>query len=513
MTFIKNHLEYVLLFLFSFIGISTLSGYGICWDEVYQRTIGEVCYNYIFNNDLRYLEFPDRDHGPLFEFILVLIEKTFNMDNIRNVYVMRHTVTHLFFLISALYFYKLIFFIYNKKFLALLGFLFLVVTPTIYGHSFFNTKDIPFLSMYIICFYQFAIAFKYKKPHQFMLLGLFSCFLINIRIMGVLFVLFVICFLIFDLFISKKEKGTIKKHLILLALFIGITIISTIIVWPLLWHNPLQNFVYVFKSLSKFTQGGIIFFKGTFIDSHNLRWDYTPISFCINTPIGYLILGFCGILLFIINLFKHLKTFNLQAIDKNNLLYLLSFFAPVCAIITLHSIVFDSWRHLFYIYPAFILLVIYFINLCMNTKSKLIIYAITVISISTTLFFMVSNYPFQHVYFNQFVSLHKGEYIRKNYEMDYWGVSYNKSLEYILSIDNRTKIYISTQNAPGVDNANILFEDQKKRLVFVDAIEKSDYFITNYRGHPEDYELTNLEEIKSFIVLNNKINTVFKVKK
>lgn len=513
LTFIKKYPEYLLFLLFSIIGIFTANSYGIAWDESEQRNIGEVCYNYIFKNDLYYLDYIARDHGAIFEFLLLIIEKTANITEFRSIYIMRHIVTHLFFLLSALYFYKLIFLIYNKKKLAILGFLLLVIHPTIYGHSFFNSKDIPFLSLFIICFYQFAVAFKYKKYHQFVFLGIFSALLINIRIMGLMFGVFVIFFLLMDLFIFKKEKGSLKKHMLLIILFILTVLITTIATWPLLWKNPFQNFTWAFDNLSKYPWNGTTLFRGKLISHRTMRWNYIPTWFCINTPIIYLILGFCGLSVFTIKTLKKLKTFNLNEIDKNNLLYLFSFIAPVLVVIILHSVLYDTWRHLFYIYPAFIMLAIYFINFCVHTKYKTLVSAITIIAISAVSYFIISNFPFHHVYFNQFISLHKGEYIRKKFEIDYWGVSYNKALEYILETDHSDTIRISADNQTVVPNSWMLFEDQRNRIVFVDSVHKADYFIATYRWHPQDYDSKNLVEIKSFIVLNSKINTIFKVKK
>jgi hypothetical protein len=51
LTLIKKYPEYILLFLFAFIGIFTVSSYGYAWDENDQRDIGVTCYNYIFNPD------------------------------------------------------------------------------------------------------------------------------------------------------------------------------------------------------------------------------------------------------------------------------------------------------------------------------------------------------------------------------------------------------------------------------------------------------------------------------
>lgn len=512
LTFIKKYPEYLLFLLFSIIGIFTVNSYGTTWDENDQRDIGLACYNYIFNNDVFYRVLESRDHGAIFEVLLVIIEKIGGLTISKDIYIMRHIVSHLFFILSAFYFYKLIFLIYNNKKLALFGFLLLVINPTIYGHSFFNSKDVPFLSMLIICFYQFALAFKQKKYYQFLLLAIFSSLLINIRIMGIMFVSFVLFFLLLDLIIFYKEKGSIKKHILFTIIFSVSIVIFTIATWPLLWEKPLQNFKYAVGNLSKFPWPGTNLFKGENISANHLSWDYIPTWFIINTPIIYLILGFSGLILFAFHTLKHLKTFDLKNIDKNNLLYLLSFLAPVIVVIYLNSVLYDSWRHLFYIYPAFILLAIYFINFYIKTKYKSIVSLATIISISATSFFIISNFPFHHVYFNQFVSLHKDEYIRKNYEMDYWGVSYNKALEYILEIDKRDTIYIVGQNPPCLKNTLLLTENEKKRLKFT-YVEHPDYFITNYRKHPNDYDEEGLEEIKSFTVLGNKINTIFKYKK
>lgn len=513
MSYIKKHPEYALLFLFSVIGILTATSYGFAWDEYAQRDIGIICYDYIFHNNQYYLAFQDRDHGALFEFVLVCIEKACHINTTKSLYMMRHFCTNLFFLISAVYFYKLILQLYKNKTLALIGFLLLVINPTIYGHSFFNSKDIPFLSMIIICFYQFVLAFRDKKYYQFILLALFSAFLMNIRIMGVLFVVFVLFFLLFDLITFIKEKGAMKKHMVLIVLYTLASIIFLIIFWPLLWKDPLDNFLFVFKSLSNYGWDGTMLFKGKFISGHDITWDYLPTWFCINTPIIYLLLGCCGLIAFAVNSFKLLKHFNLKKIDRNNFLFALSFLAPILAIIILKSVVYDTWRHVFYIYPAFILLAIYFINILLNTTYKKAALLIPGVAIFFAGLFIILNFPFHHVYFNQFVSLHKNEYIRKNYEMDYWGVSYNQSLKYILKTDKRIGIMVTGENGPHWSNSFMLTEAEKKRLIFVDSIPKADYYLTNYRWHPQDYDTAQFQEIKSFVVLGNKINTVFKVKK
>lgn len=510
---IDDYLIYCLLFLFTIIGFYTVDYYGIAWDEQAQIEIGEVSYSYVFYNDTYYPHFVNRDYGVIFELPLYLISRMFDLTDSRTIFLTRHIISHLFFLLGAFYFYRLIVVLYGNKLLASIGFLFIVLNPTIYGHSFFNTKDVPFLVMFIFCFYHFSISFRDKKYIQFLVLGLYAGMLINFRIMGILFFALVLFFLIVDIFINIRNSGILKKHLYLFILFLITSVFSTICFWPLLWHKPIDNFILAFQNMSKFRWDGEVLFKGKTINTQNLSWDYIITWFSINNPIVYLVFGIIGIVLFILNSIKKTTVKNYNLFIRNNLLFLFTFCLPILAVIILHSVVYDSWRQMFFVYPAFILFAIYLLNYLWQTKLKKISIGVTLSAFIFISAFTIANFPFHHVYFNQFVSLHKGEYIRKNYEMDYWSVSYNKALEYVLEIDHSAKIRISADNPTIIPNADMLFENQKKRIIFVDSIHKSDYFISTYRWHPQDYDSKNLEELKSFMVLNSKINTIFKVKK
>jgi hypothetical protein len=510
MTYLKNHAEYILLFLFAIIGISTVRSYGYAWDEHAQRVIGEICYNYVFAGNTEYRTFSDRDHGAFFELILIIIEKVGHITTTKGIYTMRHIVTHLFFLVSAFYFFKLIVLLYNNKVLATIGFLLLVINPVIYAHSFFNSKDIPFLSFFIICFYLFAKAFNNKTYWHFILLGLFSGLLISIRIMGIIFMPFVLFFFMLELFKCRSDIKQLKKTLLLSLSYMASTILFTICAWPLLWKNPISNFLYVFDILSKYVWSGTVLFKGEFINSQQLTWDYIPTWFSINNPLIYLVLGFLGILVFCFLTLKNIKKLDLNVLNYSNFLYLFTFFVPVMAIIILHSVVYDGWRHMFYIYPPFIMLAVYFINYSWNKKIKHVVLATAVIAILATSVFIMSNFPLHHIYFNETVSLNKNEYIRKNYEMDYWGVGYKHALKYILKVDKSEIIKIHADTWVCQTNSELLPKYQQRHFMFVDSLQKADYYITTYRWHPNDYT-ANMKEFKSFMVLDNKVNTIFKV--
>jgi hypothetical protein len=120
--------------------------------------------------------------------------------------------------------------------------------------------------------------------------------------------------------------------------------------------------------------------------------------------------------------------------------------------------------------------------------------------------FMVRNHPYQNVYFNSMAGRTLPE-ISRSFEMDYWGLSYRKALEYILKNDSDPLIDICVANHPGRFNALILPRKDRKRLRYVKRPEEAKYFLTEYRRHKEAYPYKN--EYYSVVVDGAKILTVF----
>jgi hypothetical protein len=89
---------------------------------------------------------------------------------------------------------------------------------------------------------------------------------------------------------------------------------------------------------------------------------------------------------------------------------------------------------------------------------------------------MIKYHPNQNVYFN-FIA---GKETTKNFEADYWGLSYRQALEYILEHDSRDTIPVFAVNYPGRANALILKPEQRRRLNYVEP-EEADYWLSNYR--------------------------------
>lgn len=508
----KKYLGLILFFISFLIALMTYSSYGLSWDESVQRHSGYVSFNYVFHNefygDHELDNWEDKDYGVAFELPLFIIEKIFSLSDSRDIYLMRHLVTHLFFLISCYYLYLIIDTLYKSKILALLGFLILITSPSIYSHSFFNSKDIPFLSFFIISLYYYLKAFRFKSIKAFVKLGICVGILINLRLMGILLFFGTFCLLLLDLALESNKK----KHLYYIFVFIFFSLISLYLTWPFLWKSPIENFIFAFNSMSKFRWDGPILFQGKIIKASKIEWNYIPIWFTINTPIINLILGTLGVIILAFNIFKSPMTFIKNTNKRINLVFFIYFLSPVLAIILLKSVIYDSWRQMFFIYPSFILIIIYGISNLLNKKLlyNYLIYSLLTLSFILSISYNIVFFPNQGIYFNEYFFFSKPGYLKKQYEMDYWGVSYKQALEYILKNDNSSIIPISVDNFPGQLNLEILPKDQRYRFKLTN-IESSKYFISNYRFQYHDYE-----EYKNYVyynkeILNNIIISVFQL--
>jgi len=503
---LKKKLGLLLCISMCMIALISFTEYGISWDEEYQRKIGLVNYEYIFSDSKELLTFNERDYGVAFELPLILIEKALNLTDSRDIFFMRHLVTHLFFLIGCFFFFLLIDFLYKNKLLAAIGFFLIVLHPRIYGHSFFNSKDIPFLTMFMISMYFTVIAFKKRSVFNFIVLGLCVGLLVNIRIIGIMMFATILTLLFIDAIVKKE----LLKHTKLAMIFVLSSAFILYATWPFLWIDPINNFILVLKNMSQFRWDSILLFKGVFIKGTEIDWSYIPVWVSITTPIGYLLLGVLSSILLLFHFFKNPTSILYDSILRHNLTFLFYAFTPVVAVIVLHSVLYDGWRHLFFIYPPFIMLVVFWIDY-FKGKIKWASITLLVLFFTHSIFFMVKNHPFQHVYFNQFATFSHPEYIRKHFELDYWGTSYKQSLEYILKIDESPTIDIHVENYPGTFNKYILPIAERNRINIVPEQEAT-YFITNYRWHPQDYDFPESQKVFSITVQRNTITQVFKIR-
>ncbi len=492
-------------------GLLTYKDYGIAWDEPAQKLIGDVNYNYIINGSKELFTIRDVNYGAAYELVLAFIQKICGLTDSRDIYLMRHLVTHLLFIISLYAGYVLALRLFKDRLVATIGLVMLLLAPRLYAHSYFNSKDIPFMSMTLFCLLCAQVAFERNKPTLYFLLGLLCGYTTGIRIMGVMVSVFILLFLLTDLAAALADKKQLKGAAINLLLFCGGSCLLLYSSWPYLWQHPIHNFIDSYRAFSHYAgYNGRNLIAGHFVAASDISLSYFPTWFLITNPELWLVAGFAGIALLAVHFIKTPLPFLRNTRERNFVLYLACFIAPVIAVMLLHSVIYDDWRHLYFIYPPFVLLALYAIDKALKTKYATAVKVALAAQALLTGGFMVIDHPFQGVYFNNFVS-HSKDQLHKNYEMDYWGTGFKQGIEYLLSTDRSPVIRVnSNYEALLHNNVMLLPEEDRNRMRYTD-LKNADYIITNYRDHPYDYPAYDVAY--NIDVLNSPVLTVFRMDK
>jgi hypothetical protein len=506
----RKFILFIFFSLFFVIGLNIYTDYGLSWDEGMQwKDNGTVVYNYVFNKSeatkKALLEGNEKYHGPAFELTLVIIEKVLHLEDPKAVYLMRHLVNFLVFFISTIFFYLLCNLYFKDWKFSLLGCLFLILSPRIFADAFYNSKDLILLSFFIIGMYTLLIYYQ-KQTFKWAILHALICgFTIDIRILGVILPLVTFGFAGIDLLfylLNKNKPKTNFKNFIVFLIFL---IFFTILFWPVLWEGPILHFVNAFIEMSNYQWKNLVLYLGEFVGSDKLPWHYLPVWIFITTPCFYSALFIMG-LFFILKIIIQ-NPFDFILTQQKHLLAIVCFFVPIIMVIILKSVVYDAWRHVFFIYPAFLLIALFGLHSLYELfkKWKVIFSIITVTLLMQILYIMINMHPYQYVYFNFLAGKNLAK-VKNNFELDYYGVSSKQALEYLIT--NNSSVNLNVESAPAFLNIN-MFPLAEREKVRYSHIEHADYFIGQYRWHPQDYKFEN--EVFSVVVDSAKIISVFKL--
>ena len=532
-----NRFEIIIVALiylaFIVIGILSYRDYGISVDEWDMRLLGFVNLKYIteiFFHDIsakldeillipKISDYSSNTHGVIFTLPMAFVEYFFNITDSQKYYFIRHYFNHLIFLISNFYFFLIVKEKFNNWIYGILGGLFLFLSPRIFAESFYNQKDILFLSLFIINLYYGIHFLKSPSLKNSILFSLTTALAIDIRIMGIIIAPIIVFFTYLKYLKNKNFKIFIgiPIYLILVPLF-------TILFWPFLWENPLIHFIQNFKSLSSYVSVGYNFYLGNYYESSNVPWHYIIVWIGITTPIFYLVLfavGFSSYTLrFKKRLFKITNNNSENGLwvgekELEDLIYYILFIAPIFIVIFLNSTLYNGWRHLYFIYPCFLLISLrglHLIDMNYFKRRNWVLKIMISIFLAHIAFVMIKDHPYQNIYFN-FLS---GKNIGTKFELDYWGLSNKQALEYILKNDSKSVIKIGSAGPISLENSKqILSSLDKKRVMISENIE-SDYIIDNYiywygKYKKKRHEIPNNFTIyKEIFVSGKRIISIYK---
>lgn len=507
---IINFLTILLFCFYFFVGINIYKDYGFSIDEPFQRTTGYYWYIWIINsffenysnleslqNSFNKMEWSKEmlegtflEYGVFFDLLAVIIENQFNLKNYQDIYHAKHLLNFFFFFLSSICFFYLIKHRFKNIFLPLVGTVFYITAPRIFAESFYNCKDIILMCLTVFSIFFCLKVLKNYKIKNIILFSFFAALATSLRPMGI-FIIFL--FIIFFIFESFEIKNFFIKKINLILTTIILYLIFTYLLWPFLWTDPINNFLVAFQSFKKFELGvSSSFYLGKYVNTSYLPWHYTFVWIAVSTPIIYSFFFLMASFNIAYNFVKNFLEININDYSKKlwsnynekvDLFFLMFFLGPIFATIIFQSTLYNGWRHLYFIYPGLIYLIVYAINFLINLNVNKILknafFLIVIFTIISNIFNLLKFHPYQNVYFNYLVE----KKANSLFEIDYWGLGNAQSIKKILNnTDDSEEVSIGEASFTPLAYSRYIINNKKINNVVFSGTTKNnqDYFITNY---------------------------------
>lgn len=467
----------LMLAVFAIAGLAVLDDYGVPLDDPCARNTGVASIDFVLGDEDALSKDHNRFYGVAVEVPLALAERLLGLTDSRYIFLGRHFLSHLLFLAAGLFCALLVHRLFGSRPLALFALLLFLLHPRLHGHSFINTKDLPFLSMFMIELYLVHRAFRRDTLGAFALCGLGMGLLINIRIMGLMLFVAVLALRACDLL--QAPAGKQRKHV--LATSGGFLLASALTLYagfPYLWSNPLR-ILQGLVELSQHPEIGATRFQGETVRWPDIPAHYIPTWIAITTPPVVLLLSLAGMACTLRDLIRRPA----EALRNTGLRFrclLLGCLAvPIATFILLNANIYNGWRHLYFLYAPIALLAVFGLHWLASAGRRRLgrgrgvaVQALVAASIAATLVGMALIHPYQISYFNLLVDRHTPEYLRSQYQIAYWGIQYREGLEHLLERHPSAPLPI----APRVGlmwNRLILPEADRRRIFTADKIQRA----------------------------------------
>ncbi len=419
------------------VGVVVLNDYGVGADEQVQRYIGHATVDYTLG-DAETLLPPSyapfhRFYGVVFEVPLVLVERLLDLTDSRAIYLSRHLLTHLFFLAGGYCCARLVYHLFHSRWLALVALLLFVLQPRLYAHSFVNTKDIPFLVLFLGALFLIHRAWRRESLGAFALCGVGVGVATNLRIMGVLLFVVVVVLRAGDL-VGAAGRAARRHVLSTGGVFVVASVLTLYAVSPYLWDDPLGLGEAVAVSSQHPTHSSTLF-QGEPVQWPDIPAHYIPTWIAITTPPGVLLLGLVGAVSVMHRGLRSPGAGPGDPVARFGLLLVACLVLPVVALIVVNANLYNDWRHVYFLYAPLCLLAVFGLRwlaaVCPRPGLRPGVHALAAAGLAGVVVATVSIHPYQIVYFNALVDRTTPDSLGTQYEMASWGTIYREGLEHL----------------------------------------------------------------------------------
>ncbi len=464
-------------------GVVALGDYGVTSDEPYQRDTTVTVAKYALGISEEPPIGHDRYYGVAFEMPLLLAERALGLQDSRHIYLMRHLLSHLFFIAGGFACGMLAYRMVGSRWVALLAMLMFLLHPRLYAHSFFNTKDVPFAAMLIVALYLTHRAFRRDTLGAFLLCGVGVGLAINLRVFGLMLLPMILAMRGLDLW--QAGSGERKRILTTGAAFLAAAIAVVYIIHPYYWEDPLR-LVEGIRVLSQHPTTIKNLFMGEIYRSDFVPWNYIPVWFAITAPPVALALGAIGCAA---ACWQGMACPLAALLDREmrfRILALGCVALPVAVVIILQANIYNGWRQMHFLWGPFCLLAAVGLHaLASGNVGKGVwkvgarlpgwvrggglrqglAYGAAGFGLITTATAMVALHPHHQVYFNALTDTKTPGALGERYDMDHWLLAHTQMMEYLLARYPEGDLRVW----PEKKSALILPENDRERIVITSA--------------------------------------------
>lgn len=404
------------------VGVAVLDDYGTGWDEPYQRYFAVVNLEFVLGTrpDAHERVQPhEHFYGVAFELPLALLEygmERLGFDRATATFA-RHLASHSVFLLGGVFSALLAWRMFHSRGLALLALLLFVVHPRLYAASFYNTKDIPFLGVFMIALYLTHSALRKDTLWAYALCGACVGVLINLRIQGWVLFVAVVGLRALDL----TRAGGRRHVLATLGAFALAGVGTLYAVFPLLWSRPLA-YAEAFSMLGAHPTLVGELFQGVQVLSNDLPTRFLPTWIAISTPPATLLLGALGAGAVLCSLVRRPGGAAANVELRFLLLVLGVLVVGVGAVVVFGARVYDGWRHMFFLQASVSVLAVFALGTIVRSSPPRLAraaQAATAVAALATCAEMAGAHPHQYAWFNFLVDRQTPEALASRYEMDH----------------------------------------------------------------------------------------------
>jgi hypothetical protein len=471
-------------------GLFTYKDYGVSSDEPINYTRGQVNYTAFRGGSLE--DFSNTCaklknvcfYPPLYN---MLTYRLVPQGDSQIIFERLHLINFLFFAGAVFVFFLIGKKIFKNWIIALLGCLFLALSPRIFGHAFYNPKDIPFMDAYIVAIYTMLWFLEKKNVFTAILHGAAIAVACGIRTPGLIILPITVAFYVFDLFLAKRQWADYRKGLALLLLSSGVA--GLLLYWftPFLYGDPVSNFILTFNLMKQYSWNQSQLYLGVDI-KNRIPWHYSLVWFAVSSPPFYVALFGLGSLTLILRSLKSRLREHFLALRH---LYLVAACGvlPIVAVILMKSVIYSDNRQMYFCYPALLLISLYGFKVLIEELSKINLHwrawasVILMLGLAYPAYFLVRYHTREDVFFN-FLAGPRMSVIATRFTMDRWGLAGKNALEYILATDSDKQIDVIAGSGI-VQSLKILPESQRTRLK-IKGTGAGEYFITHNLNDTED---------------------------